>query len=1426
MRRLAKWALRLLFIVTLFAGGAGAALSTHAGQKALLALISGLTAKFDQKIVFGPFEGSLLSEGRLRRIGLHDANGEWLVVHDIVFSWEPLKLLGGLLRVRNVNIGRIDVLRKPGREEGATDETGGFWSMPMSVDRFDVSEISLNKSFLGVSARFRLVANAHFADTARGLDGTLRLDRLDVPDSKIVAALTYRPDDQHLTLHTDGSEPPGGLFARVAGLPDNIPVALSLKGDGPLDAWRGTVSLSASANPFVAGTMAINRAPDGLALSARIDGYLDAIVPQAWRELAGGKSVAEMSGTLTSVGVLVVDRLALQNDALRLSAAGRYDPARSDISGQAQLEISRADGRPVALPLGADAQASAKSLEVIVDLPRAISAEPATLKLEAGSIGTASGEIQKLELAGDLKRENGRMFDGSFAIRSAVGGLTHADDAMKDVIGDAAELTAKGHLAGAKRIDLHSLVLGVGSGTVEGKGRIEDGRFTGEVRARAKDVLPFSKLVGQHVAGSATINVSGSAALDATALHVDVKMESPSLSNFGKDGQQRAFGATKASFTLARKEEDALSVSDAMIVSEALKAEGRASINKTHLEVESRSEISDLAVFSSGMNGKVSISGRLRGPRTELNSMLRVEGQSVMVNGRELSDFLMDLNGTGPIEHHNLQVALDARIAGRKLSGRGGMTVSDGALLMESLSLDWGGLTMRGGARISASDAAGQFHLAHEDLSQLSVLAGLPLGGTASGDVELISSGGQPASRLSLRAKSATIAGVAVQGFEFAATVPLKEPLRFAQGNARFGSIEFGDNRAKNLSLDVAPDNGHLSIKISAGIDGGKVVAAGRLESGAETPSLTIENLQAQRNGKSLSLARPAVMHFAGDVISIAGMTLQSEGGRLDFSGKVSGQELDGYLKLVDMPAELLDMVAPQTGARGRLNGSARLSGSASSPVVVFESNWLQAGTDAQLKQGLPAIDLVASGSLRQGTLETQIRGSGREGLTLTSQVTLSGNSLNQLAGRIDGRAPLQIANALLAERGTRLSGEALVAGRLGGTLERPELDGDLRIEKASVRDAASGLTLDDIAGTGRITAGGLVISNLHGNGSKGGEVSAHGAVSWTEPKVRLDGLTIALDRLKIDDEQQVSGELDGSVILVGPMDALLASGRIELKRLDVIVPERMPKSIASLHLRHVNAPDRIAARETRDAGTVTRDDSSAIGLQISVHALDRISIRGRGLDALLGGELRLRGTSDVPIADGGFQLVRGRLSLLGRQLDFRRGNVAFTGALEPYLDLEAGTEADGVAITINVTGPASRPEFKLSSQPDLPDDEILARLVFNKALVKLTPLQIAQLASEIDKIGGLSSGPGLLDQLKSTVGIDRLDVATEKDGSTAVSAGSYVDDSTYVGVRQGLTAGSSRVMIDHDLTKHLKARGEIGADGNSKLGIGVEWDY
>ena len=71
---------------------------------------------------------------------------------------------------------------------------------------------------------------------------------------------------------------------------------------------------------------------------------------------------------------------------------------------------------------------------------------------------------------------------------------------------------------------------------------------------------------------------------------------------------------------------------------------------------------------------------------------------------------------------------------------------------------------------------------------------------------------------------------------------------------------------------------------------------------------------------------------------------------------------------------------------------------------------------------------------------------------------------------------------------------------------------------------------------------------------------------------------------------------------------------------------------------------------------------------------------------------------------------------------------------------------------------------------PALAQDEVLSRLLFNRATQNLTPFQAAQLASTAAELSG-QGGPGILSQLRSSVGLDDLDVITTDTGGTAVRA-------------------------------------------------------
>ena len=86
------------------------------------------------------------------------------------------------------------------------------------------------------------------------------------------------------------------------------------------------------------------------------------------------------------------------------------------------------------------------------------------------------------------------------------------------------------------------------------------------------------------------------------------------------------------------------------------------------------------------------------------------------------------------------------------------------------------------------------------------------------------------------------------------------------------------------------------------------------------------------------------------------------------------------------------------------------------------------------------------------------------------------------------------------------------------------------------------------------------------------------------------------------------------------------------------------------------------------------------IALNVTVDAPRQILVKGRGLDAELGGQLRIRGTTDSPSVGGSFELQRGFFTLGSSKLTFSNGNVTFSGAglrnkIDPALDFTAQTQ-------------------------------------------------------------------------------------------------------------------------------------------------------
>ena len=184
----------------------------------------------------------------------------------------------------------------------------------------------------------------------------------------------------------------------------------------------------------------------------------------------------------------------------------------------------------------------------------------------------------------------------------------------------------------------------------------------------------------------------------------------------------------------------------------------------------------------------------------------------------------------------------------------------------------------------------------------------------------------------------------------------------------------------------------------------------------------------------------------------------------------------------------------------------------------------------------------------------------------------------------------------------------------------------------------------------------------------------------------------------------------------------------------------------------------------------------------------------------------------------------RGRLDILGNRLDLDSAQITLQGSLIPFLNIRAATSVDDTDVNVEVFGPADNPELTFSSSPELPQEEVLALLIFGRDLESLSALQAARLAIAVRTLAG-RGGEGLVEDIRGSTGLADLDVTTDEDGNAAVRAGGYLTENVYTDVTVD-SEGDTQLNLNLDVTPSLTVRGGVTNDGDSSIGIFFERDY
>ncbi|AHM03425.1 hypothetical protein roselon_01025 [Roseibacterium elongatum DSM 19469] len=464
----------------------------------------------------------------------------------------------------------------------------------------------------------------------------------------------------------------------------------------------------------------------------------------------------------------------------------------------------------------------------------------------------------------------------------------------------------------------------------------------------------------------------------------------------------------------------------------------------------------------------------------------------------------------------------------------------------------------------------------------------------------------------------------------------------------------------------------------------------------------------------------------------------------------------------------------------------------------------------------------------RRGTAPWQIdvalNGPGGMRAGVTGGVGLPDGSVDLQA---QGSLPLALANRFIRPRSVNgtLGFDLAVRGQPGlsavsGTLTTNGARVSLPTLQAALENLALSATLSQ--GQIRLDGGGRL--------NTGGQVSARGTINLSAAGMPAD-IAITADNARLVDPELFEARITRADLSVsGPLTRFFeVGGLVTLGETELRVPETGLGGAAPIpEIRHVN--ETTAERQTRRfAGLLARSNPASagggVGLDLTIAAPGRIYLRGRGIDAEFGGEIRLNGTSAQVIPSGQFNLIRGRLSILGTRLDFTEGSATLQGSFDPFLDLTAESRSGGYVISIGVSGPASAPEITFASDPALPEDEVLAQLLFGRSVSSLSPVQLLQLADAATSLAGGSTNSGFLANLRTGLGLDDLDLQTDDEGNAAVRAGRYLSDNIYTDVTVNAD-GEADLSLNIDLSPDITARGSFSSDGNSSVGVFFERDY
>ena len=1398
-------------------------------------------------IEVGKIKGIIPFNCRVDRLISSDTDGEVLVLEDVRLRWSPAALLWGRFHVKQLSASLLQLNRLPSKDKSVETTPKKLPTWPsalnrLSVERFAIDRLVLGKEVGGEERIFRLETQLNAVNAADEQTAEIYLARIDGPKAVAALHMAFKDKEASLRLRAEVEEAEGGVLSALMNLPG--PTALHLEGEGPLEEWKGNLKARVGGLGELETSILLETA-DGPKLG--MEGKMRVIaghLPTQLRRLLSDETRFAVTLHMPHKQSISVDYLNVDGNKISLRLKGAVDFKQQRSTGQFLFTcgdlalLGDPGGSRFAGSAEVDGSFSGPLLNpkttLLVNIRNVefdkFRADAMLADLRIGLVSPLSKEFSGIVLSGSGSLENIAHLDVQPMPERELRWSIDAEGPLKEIV-----QIRRFRLSGEKT-----------SLETSGNLSLTDLSGKGEVSLTVEDLRKISGLFKADIPGSTKIHVSfdGNATKRLFTAQIQGQLNMPEASSFRLTPLLGSTISYAAELNFSDKNK--VSISNLNLDTVTGKVTGAVSLDLGSQELDSnlRIVVPKLAFLSPVLNrtidGSLEMDSLITGTLSSPKVNVQANTKNFVFEQLNLNTLTANIHTEGLPPSIQGRSELALKYAGQTLSARSDFSLEGVRLGLSALSIKSGENELTGKLTLDLKNllVGGELQGNARRLSDLSFLVGDDFAGGVGIKTKFEIVNNKQKVGLSLDGWNLKSRFGDAKALDLKARLvdPFDKPsgdFALKGSGFRFGEVTLatlalaGEGTSEKISFQ-----GKTSGKFK---DRFEVETRGVLHTASKAQTLEFQSFVAQYRELPLKLLAPAAIHRSKTGYRLEPLSLKIGGGQLDGSWSLENQRLKLKSDVKKLP--LADL--PFTGVSrftGNATGSLYLMGPIDRPQGSAHLS-LDGLSYRDVKiSGLPPATLSARAELKDGTLKSNLtlQGLTADPLKATLDIPLLlsfspfGLSLppkGEILGNLEGDLDLERINTLLGPDYQIVKGHFGVDFTLGGTVDAPRIDGQGKVRNGYYEYIPTGTVLRgaEVEITAKIPR--VSIQEARATDGEKGAISLEG---WFDilPGDRFPFKTaLTLKQATLIRRDDITATTGGQLILSGSVEKARLTGQLHVEHAEFRIPDRLPPDITDLQVIEVQE----TAQQEETSPQPQANQGLKLLLDVAVDGPGKIFVRGRGLDSEWKCALRISGTAREPMINGNLSVVRGRFDFLGKRFDIQRGTIAFSGAYPPSPMADIVTEAQATDITaqIQLSGSLKSPKLTLTSDPPLPSDEILSRVLFGRTLTAITPFQALALADAARTLAG-SGGPGVMEKTRKVLGVDQLELKTdgkEIDQAT-VGAGKYLSDKVYLEVEQGLDPQSSKAKVNVDVTPNVTVESEVGVNAEGGMGVRWKWDY